>query len=106
MMELEGDLLEAARKALDEHDAACDQHAYLALLNPGNYELLGWDEVLGLPVLPDERVGPMKVWVVCCSQDASCKPRWAGSWHGERVWWVREEPHREEQDSDVDARGT
>jgi hypothetical protein len=35
------------------------------LLNQGNYELIGWDEVLGLPVLPDGRLDPMRFRLLC-----------------------------------------
>jgi hypothetical protein len=93
MTALEGELLEAVRAAFEKHDRDCDQRAYLVLLNPANYELLGWDEVFGLPVLPDDRVEPMRARVVCCAPDAACTPHWAGSWEGQRVWWVEERPY-------------
>ncbi len=35
------------------------------LMNPGNFELIGWVEVLGMPVLPDESVGHKRVKLVC-----------------------------------------
>jgi hypothetical protein len=95
MFALEGQLLEAVRTAFAEHDRDCQQHAYLILLNPANYELLGWDEVLGLPVLPDTRVEPMTARIVCCASKDATTPKWAGQWDGDVVWWVNEEPHIE-----------
>ena len=35
------------------------------LLNPGNHELFGWDELWGIPVLPDERVAPKRFRIDC-----------------------------------------
>jgi hypothetical protein len=35
------------------------------LLNPGNHALFGWDEIRGIPVLPDERVAPKRFRIDC-----------------------------------------
>jgi hypothetical protein len=35
------------------------------LLNPGNHELFGWDELWGVPVLPDDRVAPQRFRIDC-----------------------------------------
>lgn len=53
------------RAVLDAHAKECSRAPKAILLNPGNHELLGWDEVLGLPVLPDERAEPMRARLVC-----------------------------------------
>lgn len=53
------------RNELSEHDRACDSKAKAILMNPGNFDLIGWDEVLGLPVLPDDRVEPMRARILC-----------------------------------------
>jgi hypothetical protein len=53
------------RAALAEHDESCDSEAKAILFNPGNFDLIGWDEVLGLPVLPDDRVEPLRARVLC-----------------------------------------
>ncbi len=82
MDDLEGNLLESLRAAWEEHDRTCDRPPYVVLLNQGNYELLEWDEVLGLPVLPDPRVEPMKCRLVCGPEG------WAGEFQGRRVVWV------------------
>jgi hypothetical protein len=34
-------------------------------MHPGNHALVGWDEVLGLPVLPDPRVEPKRFRLLC-----------------------------------------
>lgn len=59
------DILLNIHAAWEAHAAECSQLPKAILLNPGNYELVGWDEVLGLPVLPDEGVAPMRFKLVC-----------------------------------------
>ena len=53
------------REELAKHEDACDRPAKAILMNPGNFDLIGWDEVLGLPVLPDEKVKPMRAHILC-----------------------------------------
>jgi hypothetical protein len=64
-VETAADILLSIHAAWDAHAAECPQLPKAILLNPANYELVGWDEVLGLPVLPDERVSPMRFKLVC-----------------------------------------
>ena len=64
-VELQIEMLLNTREALAEHDECCDSEAKAILLNPGNFDLIGWDEILGLPVLPDERVEPIRARVLC-----------------------------------------
>jgi hypothetical protein len=60
------EMLISIRKALDEHDVGeCDSEPKAILMNPGNFALIGWDEVFGLPVLPDPKVEPMRARLVC-----------------------------------------
>lgn len=66
-MELAVEILTNMRAAWEAHAAECDQPPKAILLNPGNYELVGWHEVLGLPVLPDADVAPMRFKLVCGS---------------------------------------
>jgi hypothetical protein len=61
----DGEMLMKIRVVLDEHSKECTREPKAILLNPGNHALLGWDEVLGLPVLPDERAEPMRARLVC-----------------------------------------
>ena len=53
------------RTAIENHARECAREPKVILLNPANYELLGWDEVLGLPVLPSERADPLRARLVC-----------------------------------------
>lgn len=64
-METEIEILEGILAAWDEHADECEQPPKAILLNRGNYELIGWDEVLGLPVLPDGRLDPMRFRLLC-----------------------------------------
>ena len=63
--EFEAQMLMNVRAAFDAHEKECPRQPKSILLNPANHELLGWDEVLGLPVLPDERVETMRARLVC-----------------------------------------
>lgn len=80
-MDLEIELLARVREALEDHDVMCEQAPKAILLNPANHELLGWDEFLGLPVLPDPRVDPLQAGLVCGDHG------WGGMFDGEWVWW-------------------
>lgn len=84
-----GALLDAIHQALLEHAQFEREPPYLVLLNPSNFELLGWDEVFGLFVLPDERVAPL------CCRLVSGAYGWAGAVRGERVYWIDSSPHVE-----------
>ena len=46
----------AIRAGLDQHNRTCPVPARAILLNPMDHGLLGWDDLWGLPVLPDDRV--------------------------------------------------
>jgi hypothetical protein len=57
--------LAAIRAALDHHNDSCPVPANAILLNPVDHELIGWDELWGLPVLADERVPTKRVRIQC-----------------------------------------
>jgi hypothetical protein len=61
----EVEMVMKVRAVLESHAEECPQEPKVILLNPGNHELLGWDEMLGLPVLPDERAKPGHARLVC-----------------------------------------
>jgi hypothetical protein len=65
MSSLEAEMLAFIRRGLDHHNATCPMPARAILLNPGNHELFGWDELWGVPVLPDERVQPKRFRIDC-----------------------------------------
>jgi hypothetical protein len=65
MPTLEAEMLAFIRAGLDHHAQTCPMTPKAILLNPGNHELFGWDELWGIPVLPDERVAPKRFRIDC-----------------------------------------
>jgi len=65
MASLEAEMLAFIRRGLDHHASTCPMTPRAILLNPGNYELFGWDELWGVPVLPDDRVAPKRFRIDC-----------------------------------------
>ena len=57
--------LAAIKAAVDHHNSTCPVPANAILLNPVDHELIGWDELFGLPVLADERVPTKRVRIDC-----------------------------------------
>lgn len=82
-MELELEILANLNAEWDWHARDCEQPPKAFLLHPGNFELLGWDEALGIPVLPDERVAPKRCRLICGVGFGGVCP------HGS-VWWDEE----------------
>jgi len=64
-MDLQIEMLGNIKAAWDAHAGECSSPPKAILFHPGNHALIGWDEVLGLPVLPDERVAPKRFLLVC-----------------------------------------
>ena len=58
-------MLEFIRRGVDHHAETCPMAPRAILLNPGNHELFGWDELWGIPVLADERVAPKRFRIDC-----------------------------------------
>ena len=58
-------MLASIRQGLDHHNATCPMPARAILLNPGNFELFGWEELWGIPMLADERVAPKRFRIDC-----------------------------------------
>jgi hypothetical protein len=57
--------LEAISKAIDQHNSNCPYPANEVRMNPFEIERLGWDEIRGLPVVPDENLGTGAFKIVC-----------------------------------------
>jgi hypothetical protein len=94
-MELEIEMLEYIRDAYEAHAAECEQVPKAILFHPGNHGLIGWDEVLGLPVLPDERVTPKRFRLLCGSgQGGYCA-------EGEVFWDDQGKPYVLEPEPEV-----
>jgi hypothetical protein len=57
--------LEAIAKAIDQHNRNCPYPAAEVRMNPFEVERLGWDEIRGLPVVPDAEIGTGRFRIVC-----------------------------------------
>ena len=57
--------LEAISKAIDQHNANCPFPAAEVRMNPFEVERLGWEEILGLPVVGDPAIGTGRFRIVC-----------------------------------------
>jgi hypothetical protein len=57
--------LEAISKAIDQHNANCPFPAAEVRMNPFEVERLGWDQIRGLPVVPDPEIGTGRFRIVC-----------------------------------------
>jgi hypothetical protein len=57
--------LEAISKAIDQHNANCPFPAAEVRMNPFEVERLGWEEIRGLPVVPDPALGTGRFRIVC-----------------------------------------
>ena len=64
-MSLEAEMLAHIKAGVDHHNATCPMPARAILLNSGNYELFGWDEVCGLPVEPRDEIPPKRFRIDC-----------------------------------------
>jgi len=57
--------LEAISKAIDQHNRNCPFPAAEVRMNPFEAERLGWDQIRGLPVVPDSEIGTGRFRIVC-----------------------------------------
>ena len=57
--------LEAISKAIDQHERACEYPTLAVLMNPFEVERLGWEEIRGVPVRPDEQIGTGRFEILC-----------------------------------------
>ena len=57
--------LEAISKAIDRHERACEYPTLAILMNPFEVERLGWEEIRGVPVRPDPKVGTGRFEILC-----------------------------------------
>ena len=61
--------LEAISRAIDQHNRTCEYPAVAVAMNPYEVERLGWDNIRGLPVLPDPNLATGRFNVVCGGED-------------------------------------
>ena len=64
-MSLEAEMLAHIKAGIEHHNATCPMPARAILLNAGNFELFGWDEIFGLPVEPRDDIPPKRFRVDC-----------------------------------------
>ena len=64
-MDAEAKNLEAISKAIDKHNADCPYPAAEVRMNPFEVERLGWDEIRGVPIVPDDSLGTGRFRIVC-----------------------------------------
>jgi len=57
--------LEAISKAIDQHNSACPFPAAEVRMNPFEVERLGWDQIRGLPIVPDPELSTGRFRIVC-----------------------------------------
>jgi hypothetical protein len=57
--------LEAISQAIDQHNSSCPFPAAEVRMNPFEVERLGWEEIRGLPVVPDPAIGTGRFRIVC-----------------------------------------
>ena len=57
--------LEAISKAIDQHNSNCPYPASEVRMNPFEVERLGWEEIRGLPIVPDSAIGTGRFRIVC-----------------------------------------
>jgi hypothetical protein len=65
MASAEAKNLEAISKAIDQHNSNCPFPAAEVRMNPFEVERLGWEEIRGLPVVPDPEIGTGRFRIVC-----------------------------------------
>jgi hypothetical protein len=57
--------LEAISRAIDQHNANCPFPASEVRMSPFEAERLGWDQIRGLPIVPDPSLGTGRFRIVC-----------------------------------------
>lgn len=65
MASAEAKNLEAISRAIDQHNSNCPFPAAEVRMNPYEVERLGWEEIRGLPVVPDPAIGTGRFRIVC-----------------------------------------
>lgn len=61
----EGKNLGAISEAIDQHNSGCPFPAAEVRMNPFEVDRLGWEEIRGLPVVPDPEIGTGRFRIVC-----------------------------------------
>ena len=64
-MNAEAKNLAAISEAIDQHNSGCPFPAAEVRMNPFEAERLGWDEIRGLPIVPDPELSTGRFRIVC-----------------------------------------
>ncbi len=65
MSSAEAKNLEAISRAIDQHNANCPFPAAEVRMNPFEIERLGWEQIRGLPLVPDPELGTGRFRIIC-----------------------------------------
>ena len=57
--------LEAISKAIEQHERTCEYPTLAILMNPYEVERLGWDEIRGIPIRPDQKISTGRFEILC-----------------------------------------
>jgi hypothetical protein len=57
--------LEAISRAIDQHNSNCPFPAAEVRMNPFEIDRLGWEQIRGLPLVPDPEMGTGRFKIVC-----------------------------------------
>jgi hypothetical protein len=64
-MSAEAKNLEAISKAIEQHNQSCPFPPTEVRMNPFEIERLGWEEILGLPLVGDAELGTGSFRIIC-----------------------------------------
>ena len=65
MTSAEAKNLEAISRAIDQHNSNCPFPASEVRMNPFECDRLGWEEIRGLPIVPDANLGTGAFRIIC-----------------------------------------
>lgn len=60
--------LEAISRAIDQHNDRCPLPAVEVRMNPFEVERLGWEDIRGLPIVPDRKISTGRFRIVCAGE--------------------------------------
>lgn len=60
--------LEAISRAIDQHEKTCEYPTLAVLMNPFEVERLGWEDIRGVPIRPEERIATGRFEILCAGE--------------------------------------
>jgi hypothetical protein len=61
--------LEAISRAIDQHEKTCEYPTLAVLMNPFEVERLGWEDIRGVPIRPEERIATGRFEILCAGDE-------------------------------------